>query len=160
LHLAHPRSPSPDGQAFTRLPVCDRRPGYGAAAAIQEKIVSPGTARQKIGTSPAVKNIIPRKIAENAQTAQYTASGCRTIIDKFTVTNFSGASAQFSANLIANGGSAGNSNLVLKTRTIQPNETYLCPELIGQVLEDGGFISTLAGTASALTISASGREVT
>lgn len=34
----------------------------------------------------AVKNIIPRKQAENAQTAQYTALNCKTIIDKFTVT--------------------------------------------------------------------------
>ena len=31
-----------------------------------------------------VKNIIPRKEAEGAQTAQYTAVGCKTIIDKFT----------------------------------------------------------------------------
>jgi len=41
-----------------------------------------------------------------------------------------------------------------------PGETYLCPELVGQVLESGGFISTLAGTASALTFTASGREIT
>lgn len=107
-----------------------------------------------------VKNIIPRKQAENAQATQYTASGCRTIIDKFTVTNTSGANVQFSANLLAAGGTPGNSNLVLKTRSIAPGDTYLCPELVGQVLEDGGFISTLAGAATALTISATGREIT
>lgn len=107
-----------------------------------------------------VLNIIPRKQAEAAQTAQYTATNCKTIIDKFTVTNTSAANATISVNLIASGGSAGDSNLVLKTRSIAPNETYTCPELIGQVLESGGFISTLAGTASALTISASGREIT
>jgi len=27
-----------------------------------------------------VKNIIPRKFAENSQTAQYTASGCKTVV--------------------------------------------------------------------------------
>lgn len=107
-----------------------------------------------------VKNIIPRKQAENAQTAQYTATNCKTIIDKFTVTNTSAANATFSVNLIASGGAAGNSNLVMKTRAIAPNETYTCPELVGQTLEDGGIISTLAGTAAALTISASGREIT
>lgn len=107
-----------------------------------------------------VKNIIPRKQAENAQTAQYTAANCKTIIDKFTATNTSAANATLSVNLIASGGSATNGNLVMKTRAIAPGEAYTCPELVGQVLEDGGVISTLAGTASALTISASGREIT
>lgn len=110
--------------------------------------------------SVTLKNIIPRKQAENVQTTQYTAVNCKTIIDKFTVTNTSAANANISVNLVASAGSAGDSNLIIKTRAIAPNETYTCPELIGQVLENGGFISTLAGTASALTISASGREIT
>lgn len=107
-----------------------------------------------------VKNIIPRKQAEDAQTAQYTALNCKTIIDKFTVTNTSAANVNFSVNLVAAAGVAGNSNLVLKTRAIAPNETYTCPELVGQSLESGGFISTLASAATALTISATGREIT
>jgi IMP cyclohydrolase len=107
-----------------------------------------------------VKNIIPRKQAENVQTAQYTATNCKTIIDKFTVTNTSAANVTFAANLVASAGAVGNDNLVLKARAIAPNETYTCPELVGQVLEVGGFISTLAGAATALTISASGREIT
>lgn len=107
-----------------------------------------------------VKNIIPRKQAENAQTAQYTAENCKTIIDKFTVTNTSTANVNFSVNLVAAAGAAGAANLVLKTRAVAPNETYTCPELVGQVLEAGGFISTLASAATALTISASGREIT
>ena len=107
-----------------------------------------------------VKNIIPRKQAEAIQTGQYTAINCKTIIDKFTVTNTSAANVNFSVNLVPESGAAGDANLVMKTRAIAPNETYTCPELVGQVLEDGDFISTLAGTATALTISASGREIT
>lgn len=107
-----------------------------------------------------VKNIIPRKQIENVQTAQYTAQGVTTIIDKFTVTNTSGANVAVSVNLVANGDTAGNQNLVLATRTLSPNETYTCPELVGQVLQAGGFISTLAGAATSLTVSASGREIT
>ena len=107
-----------------------------------------------------VKNLIPPKQAENSQTTQYTAANCKTIIDKFTVTNTNTANVTFSVNLVVLAGTAGTSNLIVKTRSIVPGETYLCPELVGQVLEDGGFISTLAGTASALTITASGREVT
>lgn len=107
-----------------------------------------------------VKNIIPAKQAEAAQTAQYTALNCKTIIDKFTVTNTTGSNAVLSVNLVVAAGAAADGNLVLKAKTIAPGQTYLCPELVGQTLESGGFISTLAGTAAALTISASGREIT
>jgi hypothetical protein len=50
--------------------------------------------------------------------------------------------------------------LIVKTKTLQPSETYTFPELVGHVLSPGGFISTLAGTASAINIRVSGREVT
>lgn len=107
-----------------------------------------------------VKNIIPRKQAENAQTAQYTATNCKTIIDKFTATNTTAVNVTLSVNLIAAAGVAGDNNLVVKLRTVASGETYTFPELIGQVLEPGGFISTIAGAATSLTISASGREIT
>ena len=107
-----------------------------------------------------VKNIVPAKQIEASQTTQYTAVNCKTIIDKATVTNTNSANVTFSANLVASAGSAGNGNLIVKTRTVVPGETYLCPELVGQVLESGGFISTLAGTATSLTFTVSGREVT
>ena len=106
------------------------------------------------------KNIIPRKQAENSQTSQYTATACKCLIDKFTVTNTTGSTATIAVNLVASAGSAGATNCVLATKSVATGETYTCPEVVGQILEAGGFISTLAGTASALTISASGREVT
>jgi P pilus assembly chaperone PapD len=107
-----------------------------------------------------IKNIIPRKQASATQTVQYTANNCKCIIDKFTVTNTSPANVTFSVNLVAFGDSPTDANLVLKAKTVVPNETYTCPELVGQVLEAGGIISTIAGVAASLTISASGREVT
>lgn len=107
-----------------------------------------------------VKNIIPAKVAENTATIQYTAVNCRTIIDKFTATNTSGANVLFSVNLVSNGGSAGTNNLVISNRGIAPNESYTCPELIGHVIESSGTIITTAGTAAALTIRSTGREIT
>lgn len=109
--------------------------------------------------SVTVLNIIPRKQIEASQTAQYTASGVKTIIDKFTVTNTSASGVTFSCNLVASGGTASDENNVLDGRNIASGETYTCPELAGQTLEDGGFISTLAGASGSLTISASGREI-
>jgi len=107
-----------------------------------------------------VKVLIPAKTAENAQTTQYTATNVTTIIDKFTATNYSGTAATISVNLVTSADTAGNQNLITKTKTLQASEVYTFPELVGQVLVAGGFISTLAGTASAINIRASGREIT
>lgn len=106
-----------------------------------------------------ISNIIPAKTAEATQTTQYTSNGVQTIIDKFTATNYSGSAATISVNLIAAAGSAGNDNLIVKTKTLQPAETYTFPELVGHVLPNNGFISTIAGTGSAINIRASGRLV-
>ena len=107
-----------------------------------------------------VNVLIPAKTAENTQTTQYTSTGVTTIIDKFTATNYNAAAATISVNLVTVADTAGNQNLIVKTKTLQPSETYTFPEIVGQVLAPGGFISTIAGTASAINIRASGREVT
>jgi vancomycin resistance protein YoaR len=107
-----------------------------------------------------VKVLIPAKIAEAAQTTQYTATGVTAIIDKFTATNYSASAATISVNLVTGADTAGNQNLIVKTKTLAPAETYTFPEIVGQVLAPSGFISTIAGTATAINIRASGREVT
>jgi vancomycin resistance protein YoaR len=106
-----------------------------------------------------VKVLIPAKIAENAQTTQYTATGVTTLIDKFTATNYSASAATISVNIVTGADSAGSQNLIVKTKTLQAGETYTFPELVGAALAASGFISTIAGTASAINIRASGREI-
>jgi len=108
----------------------------------------------------SVKVLVPAKTVENTQTTQYTATGVTAIIDKFTATNFSATAATISVNLVTVSGSSGNSNLITKTKTLQASEVYTFPELVGQVLGIGDFISTIAGTASAINMRVSGREVT
>jgi hypothetical protein len=107
-----------------------------------------------------VKNIIPAKNAENAQTTQYTATNVTTIIDKFTATNYSAGAVTLSVNLVTSGDTTGNQNLVTKTKSLAAGETYSFPEIVGQVLAPSGFISTLASAATSINIRASGREVT
>lgn len=104
--------------------------------------------------------LIPAKQAENAQTTQYTAVNCTTYIDKATFTNTTSGNVTLSVNLVTVAGAAGAGNLVINLRSIAPKETYTSPELVGQVLQPGDFISTIAGTASALTMRVSGREIT
>ena len=107
-----------------------------------------------------VKVRIPAKIVEDAQTTQYTAgNNITTIIDKFTATNYSGSTATISVNIITVADTAGNKNLIVKTKSLTAGETYTFPEIVGQALEPGGFISTIASAASSINIRSNGREI-
>lgn len=103
--------------------------------------------------------IIAPKQLENTQTTQYTSTSVKTLIDKATLTNTTASAVTVSVNLVTSGDTAADSNLVLDEKTILPGETYRCPELVGQLLGEGDFISTLAGTASAVTARFSGRQI-
>ena len=107
-----------------------------------------------------VKVLVPAKIVAATTTKQYTATGVTAIIDKFTATNYSAVAATISVYLVTVSGSEGNANLITKTKTLQASEVYTFPELVGQVLGIGDFISTIAGTATSINMRVSGREVT
>lgn len=99
--------------------------------------------------------------AANAETTQYTTpAATRTIIDKFTGTNTTGAPATLTVKLVQNGGAAGVGNTIVSAKSLAAGECYTFPEIVGHVLNPGDFLSTLAGTAAAITIRGSGREVT
>lgn len=104
------------------------------------------------------KAFIQTKYAEAAETPQYTASNVKAEIDKFTATNVTGSNATIAVSIVPSGGAAGTGNRITYTKTILPGQTWPFPELIGHVLEAGDFISTLAGTATAIVIRAAGRE--
>lgn len=110
--------------------------------------------------SVTVRGIVEAKYAEATQTTQYTATNVRTTIDKFTVSNVSGGAETIAVNIVPSGGAAANSNLVLPARSLASGEVYICPELVGHVLEPGDMISTVASATSSLVIRISGREVT
>jgi hypothetical protein len=98
--------------------------------------------------------------AANAQTTIYTAPpGARTIVDKITASNKSGAGVTFAANLVPSGGTAGASNKVFDA-TVADGTVESFAGIVGHVLNPGDFISIIAGTASALVLRISGREVT
>jgi hypothetical protein len=98
--------------------------------------------------------------AAAADTVQYTAPvNTKTIVDKFTGTNTTGAAATLTVFItVAAAGVA--SNTILSAKSIAPGECYTCPEVVGHVLAAGDRIQTASGTANAITIRASGREIT
>lgn len=100
------------------------------------------------------------KYAENAETTQYTCpTSTRTIVDKFTAFNGTAGAVTLTVRLVGSGGTAGASNATV-SKSLAAGETYTFPEIVGHVLEAGGFISTLASAATSLVIRSSGREVT
>lgn len=105
--------------------------------------------------------LIESKTAESGLTDQYTSgSGITTIIDKFTATNYDASTAySISVYLVPSGGSTSNSNLIVKTKTLQPGETYTFPEIVGAALASGDKISTSASGASVINIRSSGRLI-
>lgn len=104
--------------------------------------------------------LIEAKFCEVAETTQYTSTGLQTLLDKFTGTNVTAAPAVITVRIVPSGGTAGTANAITYVKTIAPGQAYLFPELIGHILAPGDFISTLGGTASAIVIRASGRQVT
>lgn len=104
-----------------------------------------------------LKVLIPAKVAETAETTQYTAANCKATIDKFTATNTGGANATLTVHLVTAGGSVATSHTISKT--IAPGVTWPFPELVGHSLEAGDAISTIA-SANTISMRASGREIT
>jgi hypothetical protein len=107
----------------------------------------------------AAKALVLPKTVESSQTTQYTATNVTAIIDKFTATNYSASAATISVNLVPVATATSNNNLIVKIKTLLPSETYTFPELVGHVIPPSGFISTIAGTASAINMYVSGREI-
>lgn len=106
------------------------------------------------------KPLINTKYAESIQTTQYTVAGGRVSIDRFVATNNSPSAAAISIWIVPNGQSASGANRLLNARELVAGESYSCPEVCGQWLENGDRIITLASAAGAIAIRVSGREVT
>jgi hypothetical protein len=105
------------------------------------------------------KQLVPAKAMETSQTGQYTATGATAMVDSCTVTNTGATNISFSFNIVDSGGSAGSSNLIIKTRFLAPAQTDRCAEMVGKVIPAGSSISTIA-SASGLTLDIAGREKT
>lgn len=106
------------------------------------------------------KPLIDPKQAEVAQTTQYTTpANIRTIIDKFSGTNTTGAAQTITVFLVKSGNTPVAGNTITSAQSIGAGSAYTFPELIGHVLNPGDFIAT-SSSGVAITIRASGREVT
>ena len=103
--------------------------------------------------------LVESKLVEDVTTTQYTVTGTAAIIDKFTGTNVSAASASITVYLIASGGAASSSNRIMVSTAVAAGATYTFPEITGHILATGDKIATIASAANALVLRVSGRVV-
>lgn len=106
-------------------------------------------------TTPKV--LIQPKLAEIAETLQYTSDNCKTAIDKLTAVNTGAANVTITVHLVPSGGAAGVANAFSKT--LAAGASWPFPDVVGHVLETGDTISTIASAAT-ISIRASGRQFT
>lgn len=93
----------------------------------------------------------------SSQTTVYTAGvGTQARIDSLSITNTDTAAVTISINLVPSGGSASSANLTTKAQSIQPAQTWNCPNEIGKVLSAGDFMSVISSTSSVAVISCGG----
>ena len=103
--------------------------------------------------------LVQAKYAENVQTTQYTSTGMRTIIDKFQAYNSDTVVQTLTVNIVASAGAAAATN-VLVVKSLAAGEAYIFPEIVGNILGLGDFVSTLASVVSKVVIRSSGRKLT
>jgi len=89
-----------------------------------------------------------------ANTTLYTCpGGTQARVLKCTVTNDTTTVATISFHKVPSGDAVGDDLLILNTKSIGGNETYDCPEIVGQVLDSADLISAIASAADQLVVS-------
>jgi hypothetical protein len=107
----------------------------------------------------ALKNHVPGSVLTNAFATYYTAPAATTArINNATVTNFDAVARTVTVAIVASGGAAGTNNQCILVKSLQPNETYNCPELVGKNVMPGGTIQALASANTAVNLMVSGLE--
>jgi hypothetical protein len=98
--------------------------------------------------------------APSSQGTVYTSpSQVTTIIDKFTATNVTGSNANLTVNIVASGSSVTTSNTIVGSLSVLAHTQVDLSPYLQHVLGPADFISVLAGTANAIVIMGSGRQV-
>ena len=101
------------------------------------------------------KALITSQQLTNAAATYYTSTNIVTIVDKFTLTNTTAGAVTATVSI----GADAASTRIISARSIAPGECYICPEMVGQVLNAGELIQALCSANTSLTIRASGRTV-
>lgn len=100
------------------------------------------------------------QIVPATDTTIYTAPlSTTTIIDKVTCANYDSVARTITISIVAAGGAVGDAYYIAK-RTLAAKETYIWPEVVGQILAAGDYVSAISSNATGVNLRMSGREIT
>ncbi len=110
--------------------------------------------------SETAKRIIPGSTLTTADTPYYTTpNNKQCVIKRLVMTNTGASIVSVTLNLPSSGGPSTQQNRIVSARSLNPGQSYVSTEAIGQVLESGGEIRGLATIAGIVSIVASGVEI-
>ena len=96
-----------------------------------------------------------------ANTTLYTCpAGTAARVMKCTATNDTTTVTTITVHKVESGGAVDVDRAIINGRNLGSNETYECPEIVGQVLDAGDFISAIAGVATQILVSLDVVEIT
>jgi len=107
---------------------------------------------------------LPKQIVSGAQltasAATYYATPTNTLttISAMTLCNTTAEAVTATVYLVPSGGTAGADNTVLSARSLAAGESYNVSGAIGQTIPAGSTVQALAGSATSITLVASGYE--
>lgn len=107
-------------------------------------------------TTTAKRMVNGSALTASAATYYTAPTATRAIIKSAAIVNTTAAAVQATVYLVPSGGTAGATNAVINLRSLAPNETYSCPELINHVIEPAGSIQAFG---DGLTLVVSGAEI-
>lgn len=109
---------------------------------------------------------LPKRLVDGSQlgiaAATYYTAGANVLctISACTLTNTTAGAVSATLYLVPTGGTAGVANCILSARVLAAGESFNVGSAIGQTLAAGGTIQGLAGSATSITLVASGYETT
>lgn len=96
--------------------------------------------------------LVGENVLSTSDTVEFTAT-VLTVITSAVVANFGSSEASLSVKI---GEDSADGSQVIVSQRIPPNETYLCPELLGQALPEGQKVYFSASSANSLSLRMSG----
>jgi hypothetical protein len=107
-----------------------------------------------------IKNAYLAQVGATNTTLVTSDTNAQSRVIKCTATNDTTSTVTITFHKVESGGSVGDNRLILNAKTLASRETYECPEVVGQVLDSGDFISAIASAASQVTVSLDIAEIT
>ena len=81
-------------------------------------------------------------------------------IDQARLVNYGTIAVTVNLWILQSGETEANRFKAISSKRLSPNETYLCPEIIGDSINAGGSIRAICDTATSVSFSGKAREIT